>query len=180
VRRDWKTRSGVWRREVSTRTLPLTTIADSEVPELRAYLYGYLRRALPAYAQEHDDLVGDALLHLVQYLSAHREELPLARKIGLARHILRARIVDLFRKNARALESVYSDERTPTGSPSAEDVAAYRELLLRCLRVIEQASVEDRAFLLGLTEREGPMDDAGRKRISRLRARLSAHAGEAR
>lgn len=136
-----------------------------------------LRRLLKAryrLVADHDDLVQQTLLDLRDYIGRNDQKEPVdLRRIAFT--ILKRRLIDRFRGDAKAAADAVAGRAPEPLAPSTETVVSDRQLLFAVLGFIAEMAPQDRDLLLDEasgTERAGPMPPAMRQRLSRLRAQL--------
>lgn len=152
---------------------------DVQLAKLRPLWMNWLRLRHRSLVHAHDDIVQDATVDLIAYVSkdAQRkrseEEI---RKIGFT--ILQRRVADRFRAGVLEwAEHSQPDELPSTDSSSDLDRAlAYRKLLRAVMSMLAQLDGPSRDLLLGDEaigpDAAAPLSAAQRQRLSRLRAEL--------
>lgn len=153
---------------------------EALLPGLRTHLLAYLRRHLPQLEADHEDLVQETLAGVVGWARrGERRKLPAPEAKALATVILKRRVADLFRVQARqwALhQAIDPKETSPTG-PDARQLLLTRAL--RCaVAFLADADPEDRelvTLLVGESSWNRPLTAGERKRLQRLRGRLRTY-----
>jgi DNA-directed RNA polymerase specialized sigma24 family protein len=166
---------------------------ESELPLISKKLGAYVRSRLPAWREDHDDLVSDTLLALMREIRNHPSAFPgswfqpgppanEAERSHLhkfAMVVLKRRIADLFRKRA-PLSNVlvagdqYRDLADPD-APSPERKVLLARMLQVTLSVLSGMPPADRdliAFIAGETGLRKTLDARERQRLHRLRMKL--------
>jgi DNA-directed RNA polymerase specialized sigma24 family protein len=152
------------------------TLLDAELPALERSLRTFLRRKLPSRAADHDDLVADTIARLWEMRNRRDDlrEFPsdAVQLRALARVILRHRIADLFRNEARAWaeRSAEDVDNVASNEPAQEAQLMIDRMLRIVTRILANGDPKDRELL---RMRRGPMGASDRKRLERLRTRLS-------
>lgn len=152
-----------------------------------------MRAHVPALRNDHDDIVGEALLSLTRAIRNRPEAFPAswleintptseaerAHLHKLASVIVKRRIADLFRRRASFGELVEMPEQLPdilaAKRPSPERTVLLARLLETTLSVLGELSEADRdliAMSAGMSWDSGPVDARDRQRLHRARARI--------
>jgi DNA-directed RNA polymerase specialized sigma24 family protein len=139
-------------------------------PDLRRLLRSRYR-----LVPDHDDLIQDTLLDLQVYLRTRELDGPPDSLRALAFTILKRRVMDRFREEAKSYAAGVIDASPEPTTQSAETVASYRQLLVAVLGLIARMDPADRDLLLDEaagSDRQSAMSAATRQRLSRLRGQL--------
>jgi hypothetical protein len=164
---------------------------ESALPALHASLRTHAGRRLPHFPDRAEDLASDAIAGLVRWVRAHRDRVPASwlaaaqppaeaveelRKLAFA--FLRRRMADAARGRAResALEQSPESAEGESRTEEPEREALLRRMVAVCARVLEGSEAEELelvAVSIGSERRSGAFDSAERKRLQRLRLRLS-------
>jgi len=166
---------------------------ESELPVIGKDLGAYVRRRLPAWREDHDDLVSDTLLALTHEIRNHPSAFPgswfqpgpptnEAERSHLhkfAMVVLKRRIADLFRKRARLSNVLVANDQyrdlADTGAPSPERKVLLATMLEVTLSVLSGMLPADRdliAFVAGETGLRAALNARDRQRLHRLRMKL--------
>ncbi|MES2259134.1 MAG: hypothetical protein V4724_11470 [Pseudomonadota bacterium] len=154
-----------------------------QLDALRTALRSYGRRHFPALRAEVDDLIGQALSDLWEYLAARADgaqvDAPAVRRLAYA--IFRRRAADVFRKGVQgrtlSLDSLPELEQAGSGGADRVKAMLYRQMLRICIDELAQLAEPDRLLLaeaIGLGGDGAPAPDArARQRLHRLRQKLA-------
>ena len=166
---------------------------ESELPVIGKDLGAYVRRRLPAWREDHEDLVSDTLLALTREIRNHPSAFPgswfqprppanEAERSHLhkfAMVVLKRRIADLFRKRAPLSKVLvdgeqYRDVADPGASTPERKVLLARmlEVTLSVLSGMPPADRDLIAFIAGETGLREALDARDRQRLHRLRMKL--------
>jgi DNA-directed RNA polymerase specialized sigma24 family protein len=166
---------------------------ETELPSIRKEQRAYLRRHLPAFSSDHDDLLNDTLLALTEHIQRRRSSLPESwfgyvepkkeaeqqRLHAVARIILRRRIADFFRKHTH-LKNVYPIASYQDKVVDRKTTSTDRKMLLaRMLQItwslLDELSQKDRDLVALISDDPDfplSLNDTERKRLERLRIKL--------
>ncbi len=166
---------------------------ETELPSIRQVHGAYLRRHLPAFRSDHEDLLHDTLLTLTRYIQEHDSSLPQSwfgpveprddtdREYlhQLARKILRRRIADFFRKRVR-IKEVYSIEDyrrnlVDDKAPSPERKILLAQMLKVTALLLDELPQKDRDLVALISDDarfRNALNTAERKRLHRIRIKL--------
>lgn len=167
---------------------------ESELPLIGKDLGAYVRRRLPAWRDDHDDLISDTLLALTREFRNHPSAFPgswfqpgpLANEAErshlhkFAMVVLKRRIADLFRKRARLSnvlvggDDQYGDLADPE-APSPERKVLLARMLEITLSVLSGMQPADRDLIAFVVEETGlrkTLDARERQHLHRLRMKL--------
>lgn len=164
-------------------------LTGRQLAELRHALRSYCRKRYPSLYEDIDDLTGQTLSDLWEYLAARALDavLPLDAVRRLAFAIFRRRAVDLLRSAARqwALDGAgagvaqqqrqESEESEGGGAAGVSNTVLYRHMLRVCLAELAVAPEADRALLALVVDggQQAAMSGRDRQRLRRLRLRLA-------
>lgn len=167
------------------------------LPALERSLRAEVRARAPALSAEHDDFVNDALDALAKFLERRAEGFPerwfvgdealgdedRARLRGLATMMLNRRMADYFRATQRWRRVSLTLKRDRPPQPNVDKGLLLKEALRVTLDFLAEVDAHDRALILTEPDAEPgartARSDAERKRVSRLRRRLSERLREA-
>lgn len=159
-------------------------LSNKRLEALRHALRNFGRRHFPALREEIDDLTGQTLSDLWEYLEAQRDaqviDADSTDKIAFA--IFKRRAVDVFRKRAKkwalSLENLSEADLIDDTAADGAKSLLYRRMLRICMAELADFSDSDRLLLTLSAEagrgRVGAMAARDRQRLHRLRLRLAA------
>jgi len=166
---------------MAKKTIDSTAWWEAEIPRITVAVREQARHQLRSRPGDVDEVVGRTLERLVIRMRA--APLPIepdgpAHLTAIARWTARHVAMDLSRQSVRAAVKQWDVDELPSGEAAPDAQAAYREALRVVLRLLAEASPEDRALIeedLGIGDglpSQGPRDNAERQRAWRVRERF--------
>jgi DNA-directed RNA polymerase specialized sigma24 family protein len=165
---------------------------EKELFSIRQEQSTYLRRRLPAFRPDHDDLLNDTLLTLTKHIRGHASSLPESwfkfseppepdrqHLHKLASKILSRRIADFYRQRVH-VKSVYSidDYRqrlVDSKAPSSDRKLLVEQMLKVTALLLDELRPKDRDLLALISDDpdfRAALSTSERKRLQRIRIRL--------
>lgn len=163
---------------------------ETELPLIGNELASYLRRRVPAWRADHDDILNDTLLAVTRQIRIHRSDFPpswfcsgqpanqdeRSRLRKLTMVILQRRIADVFRKRA-SFPELYGQlhDEANLVEPTAERRVLLARMLEITLAFLSKLPAADRdlvALVAGPLAPRETLDESERQRLHRLRTKL--------
>lgn len=164
-----------------------------ELPALERQLNIDVAKRMPGYPAEQNDVVQSIIAELIEVIerrpdrfpspwfsaSAPPDETDRVALVKVARSLLRWRVADLHRREAKRYASNHVEALTDS-KHLADRELLFRELIMVCVDVVSGLSDDDRnilnhasGFALGTDTRRGKLTARERKRLERIRKRLN-------